>query len=84
MRRHFLRVLERAAVCEVGGDPGGAEPVTTDFRRDDTEALTKSKFRLNRYGRSMGCIEMGRLSCSYCFMYSTRIVKSFIFVAYIF
>jgi hypothetical protein len=28
----------------------------------------------------MGCIEMGRFSCSYCFMYSTRIVQSFIFL----
>src|SRR6266481_1584083 len=34
MRRHFLRVLERAAVGEIGGNPGGAKRVATDFRRD--------------------------------------------------
>jgi len=34
MRRHFLRVLERAAVGEIGGDPGGAKSVATDFGRD--------------------------------------------------
>jgi RNA-directed DNA polymerase len=34
VRSHFLRVLERAAVREVGGDPGGAERVATDFGRD--------------------------------------------------
>jgi hypothetical protein len=30
VRRHFLRVLERAAVGEVGGNPGGAEGVAAD------------------------------------------------------
>jgi hypothetical protein len=30
VRRHFLRVLERAAVSEVGGNPGGAEGVAAD------------------------------------------------------
>jgi hypothetical protein len=34
MRGHFLRVLERAALGEVGGDPGGTECVAADFRRD--------------------------------------------------
>jgi RNA-directed DNA polymerase len=34
VRSHFLRVLERAAVREVGGNPGGAERVATDFGRD--------------------------------------------------
>jgi hypothetical protein len=34
MRRHLLRVLECAAVREIGGDAGGAECVTTDFFRD--------------------------------------------------
>src|SRR3954468_10280642 len=33
--RHFLRVLERAAVGEIGGDAGGAERVTPD-RLGDT------------------------------------------------
>ena len=33
MRRHFLRVLERAACGDISGDPGGAERVTADFRR---------------------------------------------------
>ena len=34
MRRHFLRVLERAAIGEVSSDSGGAERVAADFRRD--------------------------------------------------
>jgi hypothetical protein len=34
VRGHFLRVLERAAVGEIGGDPGGAKRVATDFPRD--------------------------------------------------
>jgi len=32
--RHFLRVLERAAVGEIGGNAGGAKRVATDFGRD--------------------------------------------------
>jgi hypothetical protein len=31
---HLLRVFERAAVGQVGGDPGGAECVAADRRRD--------------------------------------------------
>ena len=31
--RHFLRGLERSAVGEVGGNAGGTERVTADFRR---------------------------------------------------
>jgi hypothetical protein len=34
VRRHFLRVLERAACGDISGDPGGAERVTADIRRD--------------------------------------------------
>jgi hypothetical protein len=34
MRCHFLGVLERAAVGEVGGDTGGAERVAANRRRD--------------------------------------------------
>jgi hypothetical protein len=34
MRGHFLRVLERAAVGEIGGNAGGAERVAADFGRD--------------------------------------------------
>jgi hypothetical protein len=34
VRRHFLRVLERATVRKVSGDPGRAEGVAADFRRD--------------------------------------------------
>ena len=30
VRRHFLRVLKRTAVGEIGGDAGGAERVTAD------------------------------------------------------
>src|ERR1700719_1050908 len=32
--RHLLRVLKRAAVGEVGCDPGGAKRVTSNFCRD--------------------------------------------------
>jgi len=32
VRGHFLRVLERAAIRKVGGDPGGTERVAADFR----------------------------------------------------
>ena len=32
--RHFLRVLKRAAIGEVGGDTGCTERVAADFRRD--------------------------------------------------
>jgi hypothetical protein len=32
MRRHFLRVLKRAAIGKVGGDPGRPEGVGADFR----------------------------------------------------
>src|SRR5271154_5700331 len=34
MRRHFLRMLERAAVGEVSGDAGRAECVAADFLSD--------------------------------------------------
>ena len=34
MRRHFLRVLKRTAVGELGGDPGCAECVAANFRCD--------------------------------------------------
>jgi len=34
VRGDFLRVLERAAIGEVGGDPGGPEVVAADFCRD--------------------------------------------------
>src|SRR6266436_364866 len=34
VRGHFLRVLERAAIGEIGGDAGGAERVAADWRRD--------------------------------------------------
>ena len=34
MRGHFLRVLERAAVGEIGGDPGGTKRVAADRRRN--------------------------------------------------
>jgi hypothetical protein len=34
MRRHFLRVLERAAVDEIRGDPGCAKRVASNFSRD--------------------------------------------------
>jgi hypothetical protein len=34
VRGHFLSVLERAAIGEIGGDPGRAERVATDFGRD--------------------------------------------------
>jgi hypothetical protein len=34
MRGHFLRMLKRAAVGEIGSDPGGAERVATDRRAD--------------------------------------------------
>ena len=34
MCRHFLRVLERAAVGEIGGDAGCPETVTADRRVD--------------------------------------------------
>ena len=33
VRGHFLGVLKRSPIGEVGGDPGGAERVTADFRR---------------------------------------------------
>jgi hypothetical protein len=42
VRGHFLGVLKRSTIGEVGGDPGGAERVTADFRRDDAEALTRT------------------------------------------
>src|SRR4029077_12126418 len=32
VRRHLLRMLERTAVGEVSGDPGGAEGVAANFR----------------------------------------------------
>jgi hypothetical protein len=32
VRRHFLRVLERAAVGEIGGDPGRTEAMAPDPR----------------------------------------------------
>jgi hypothetical protein len=31
---HFLSVFERAAIGEIGGDPGGAKRVASDFRGD--------------------------------------------------
>jgi hypothetical protein len=34
VRRHFLRVLERAPVGEIGGDPGRAEAMAPDPRGD--------------------------------------------------
>jgi putative transposase len=34
VRGHFLRVLERAAIGEVGGDPGSTEGVAADRRGD--------------------------------------------------
>jgi hypothetical protein len=34
MRSHFLSVLDRAAISEIGGDPGCTAGVTADFRRD--------------------------------------------------
>ena len=34
MRRHLLRVLERAAVGEIGRDPGRAKRVIADRRHD--------------------------------------------------
>jgi hypothetical protein len=34
VRRHFLRVFQRAAVGETGSNPGGAKRVATDFRRN--------------------------------------------------
>src|SRR5208282_1897740 len=34
VRGHFLRVLKRAAVGEVSGDPGGAKRVASNFSRD--------------------------------------------------
>jgi hypothetical protein len=34
VRRHFLGVLEGAAIGEIGCDPGGTERVAADFRRD--------------------------------------------------
>jgi hypothetical protein len=34
VRRHFLGMLERAAIGEIGGDPGRAEGVIADRRRD--------------------------------------------------
>ncbi len=34
VRCHFLRVLECAAVGEIGGNAGGAKRVATDFGRD--------------------------------------------------
>ena len=34
VRRHFLRVLECAAIGEIGGNAGGAKRVATDFGRD--------------------------------------------------
>ena len=42
MRGHFLGVLKRSIIGEVGGDPGGAERVTADFRRDDAEAFART------------------------------------------
>jgi hypothetical protein len=34
VRRHFLRVFERTAVGEIGGDPGRAECLAADRRGD--------------------------------------------------
>jgi len=45
-------------------------PVTRSRSMRSSGSGSKSKFRMNRYGRSMGCIEMGRFSCRYCFMHA--------------
>ena len=62
MRRHFLHVLKCATVDEVGGDPGGAEGVTADFRRNTghrgaTADHPKDGSGLGRWGN--GGIEVG-------------------------
>ena len=49
MRRHFLRVLKRAAIGEVSSDPGGAERVAADFRRDAGRAIFRTLNFLRRY-----------------------------------
>jgi hypothetical protein len=40
MRRHFLRVLEGAAIGEIGSDPSGAECVIADGRGDASSRRT--------------------------------------------
>jgi hypothetical protein len=39
VRRHFLRVLERAGIGEIGGDPSCTESMTADRRREADNAL---------------------------------------------
>jgi hypothetical protein len=46
--RHLLGVLERAAVGEVSGDPGGAESVAADFPRDAGRAIFRTLNFLRR------------------------------------
>jgi hypothetical protein len=54
MCRHLLGALERAAVGEVGGDPGGTKRVAADFRRDagSRGAFTKDAARSSSANRT--------------------------------
>ena len=46
---HFLRVFERAAVGEIGGDPGRAKRVAADFLSDAGTAITLPDLALDEY-----------------------------------
>jgi hypothetical protein len=54
MRRHFLRVLQRAAVGKIRGDTGGAEAVIADRRGGGSYARRQLRHGLvGQHGRGV-------------------------------
>jgi hypothetical protein len=64
--RHFLHGLERSAVGEAGGNAGGAERVTADFRR-----MSAAEAR-RRIIRQMSCDRVSRSGAKKLYAFMTR------------
>jgi hypothetical protein len=62
MRRHFLGVLQRAPIGEIGGNTRGAEVVVADRRMDADSNRTTADQR-QASGCDMGCSDSAVAVC---------------------